>query len=393
MAGMAVLGQRSSAATAGNTGQAPAPAQPTSSATGRRPFVAASFPHRESTGYDKTFNLGAGAVTPDLMPIPASGYLRNLVLRVDIVTVGGTPTLAADGPWNVFQDFTLGEPNGNPIVSVPSGYLAYLINKYGGYRGYSDPKALPTYVTPAPGTAGTTTFTLIVPLEIASRDGLGAIPNQASNSQFMFRMLLAPLGTVFSSAPTSATIRIRSWIETWLQPQNTSQGSANNTEPPAKDTTQYWTVVNKALVAGTNYIDHTRLGNLGRMFVYIFRDASGVRQESQVFPQPVFEVDGAPLDSFDDFLWQNQIFERWGYTNAATLSGGINGVNGLDAGVRPYDFAHDYDGMVGYETRLQWLYTQPSSRVRLNGTAAAAGQLQILTNDIVTPPSAALASA
>jgi hypothetical protein len=386
----AILG-RSSAATAGNTGATTGPAQPTTSAPGRRPFVAASYPHRENTGYDKTFNLGAGAVTPDLMPIPASGYLRNLVLRVDIVTVGGTPTLAADGPWNVFQDFTLGEPNGNPIVSVPSGYLAYLINKYGGYRGYNDPKTIPGYTTPAAGTPGTTSFTLIVPLEVAARDALGAIANQASNSQFQFRMLLAPLGTVFSSAPTSATIRIRSWIETWLQPLGSSQGAANNTEPPAKDTTQYWTVVNKVLTAGANNIDHTRLGNLGRMFIYIFKDATGARQESQVFPQPVFEVDGAPLDSFDDYLWQNQIYERYGYTNTAPF-GSLNGSNGLDSGVRPYDFAHDYDGSVGFETRLQWLYTQPSSRVRLNGICAAAGQLQILTNDIVTPANAGLAA-
>jgi len=53
--------------------------------------------------------------------------------------------------------------------------------------------------------------------------------------------------------------------------------------------------------------------------------------------------------------------------------------------VRPYDFAHDFDGTVGFETRKLWMYTLTTTRLRLLGTAAAAGSITIITNDVSIP--------
>jgi hypothetical protein len=78
------------------------------------------------------------------------------------------------------------------------------------------------------------------------------------------------------------------------------------------DTTQFWTQVVLPLVAGQNYVEHQRKGLYMRQFIYVYRDASVVRQESQVFPIATLELDGNPLDIVDDFLWQNQISERYG---------------------------------------------------------------------------------
>jgi hypothetical protein len=383
------INAQSANTTAGNTGQTTSPPPGSTTPVGQREFTAGSFRHRENTGYDQSGSLGAGPVQPPVLYVPATGFLDYIALRVDLVTTGASPALSADGPWNLFTDFTLQEPNGQPIVQLPTGYNAYLMNKYGGYRGaINDPKQWGTYVTPAAGTAGTTSFLLYVPVTVAIRDALGALPNQASNAQFQFRMNLAPFATVFTGTITACTYRIRAWVGSWLQPAAQSLGQSQATEPPEMDTTQFWTQVVLPLVAGQNYIEHQRKGLYMRQFIYVYRDNSVVRQESQVFPIATVELDGNPLDIVDDFLWINQISERYGYGYNILGANTNDTAGGKDAGVRPYDFAHDFDGSVGFETRKLWMYTLTTTRLRLLGTAAAAGSITIITNDVSIPGNA-----
>ena len=247
-----------------NQGQAPAPVAVKS-------FVRSSLEHRESAGIDKTVQLSSSDQDLGAFPIPAYGFLRSLLLIVEVTGGAGTAVFGADAPWNLLKNIIIQEPNGATIAQFNSGYDLYLANKFGGYRGYNDPKARPDYSTNVTG--GNAKFMLRIPLELRARDALGAIPNQNAAAAFQLRATLSAATNIYTTSPTTLpNVRIRVVTEAWDQPAISSDGTANQTTPPAMNTTQFWSKQSYQVSAGMNMIRHTRVGNYLRNLAFIYRD-------------------------------------------------------------------------------------------------------------------------
>ena len=390
MPGAAVMGANMSGApTRGGTGQE-------QGRGGRHaapvPFVRASVEHRESAGYDISTQMAAGMVTlPDVL-IPAYGFLRAIVLVVTCSGGAGTSVTAKeDNPFNVLQNIILQEPNGAQIANVPSGYDLFLANKYGGYWHHNDVRQDGNFSVGL-GTSANVNFVVRIPVETNLRDAVGALPNQNSGAQFRVKLNLAPVATVFGgTVSTLPTVRVRAYAEEWDQPEDQTDGQPNQTVPPALNTTQYWTRQDYVINAGQQNVRLTRVGNLIRNLMIVFRDSSGSRSGNDTsFPDPLtVYYDTRPLDTIARPQWITQLRERYGYiaqigntNSAAGTAVAVDSGSGRDNSVWPYDFCHEFGGFVGRELRDLWLPTLSSTRLELSGSFGAAGTLTVLTNDV-----------
>lgn len=387
----------SGAATSGGTAQG----QSAGGKGGSIPFVRASALHREPVGYDVTTTMAAGLTTLPDVTIPAYGFLRAIVLVVTTSGfTGGTPVFGEDGPFNALQNIILQEPNGAQIANFPSGYDLFLANKYGGYLSSNDPRNVGGNYSVAPAT-GNFSFVLRIPVEVDLRDALGALPNQNSGALFRVKLNLGG-GTgatnatsVFSTAPTTlGSVRVRAYAEEWDQPEASTNGVANQTVPPALNTTQYWSRQDFGLNSGQSNIRLTRMGNYLRNLIFVYRNAAGSRistTQDANFPDPAtIYYDTRPLDTVSRAQWLDQISNRYGYNQnalgglltAVTAPLAVDTPGGRDSSVWPYDFCHEFDGGVGFENRDLWLPTYSSTRFEIGGTWGVAGTLTVLTNDV-----------
>lgn len=332
------------------------------------PFVRASFVHTEPCDFDRSTLLTTNTVTMS-GDVPAYGYLKNLYLYVQ--ATGGTGAAAVyqeDAPWSAINEFALSDINGGQMVGPISGYDLYLINLLGGYDGWSDPALNAAYVTPA--TTGNFEFILRVPVEISDRDGVGALPNMNASSTYKFRIILSNLLGIYSTNPTGIpTVRIRVWFEGWAAPAGMIPGGGMPAmQPPAINTTQFWTKQVFNINAAAQTIRTQRVGNVIRNFIAIYRNATPARIAT---PDPLaLYLDSALV--YNEALGLRRTFMR------QRVAGGTT----LPTGVLLYDYTHDFDGFVGGESRDQWLKTQASTRLEWQGTFSAAGTLTLLTNDI-----------
>lgn len=343
-------------------------------------FIRASMEHRESAGIDVTKLMTTSDQDLGSFAIPAYGYLRSLLLLVTVSGGVGTAVFSADAPWNVLKNIVISEPNGATIAQFNSGYDLYAVSKYGGYKGWNDPKGAPDYSTSTTG--GAMKFFVRIPLELRGRDGLGSLPNQNAAAAFQLRATLSASTTVYTTPPptTLPSVRLQVISEEWDQPAISSDGTSNMTTPPALNTTQFVTKQVYPVVVGQNTIRFTRVGNYVRMLYLIYRDASNVRvvNTTNNWP-PLAQIfyDTRPVDTVIDTVWRKTMFERYGYGQAA-----IEGYLGLDNGVFIYDFCHEFDGSVGYELNDLWLPTLSSTRLEIQGSFGVAGTLEVITNDV-----------
>ncbi|UGC97980.1 major capsid protein [Rhodococcus phage P19] len=366
--------------TSGGTanGTSPAQGQP-QAAIAAKSFVRASMEHRESAGIDVQRAITASDQDLGSFPIPAYGYIRSLLLYVTVSGGAGTAAFQKDAPWNILKNIIIQEPNGATIAQFNSGYDLFLANKWGGYRYANDPKTKFDYNTNVTG--GSISFMLRIPLELRGRDGLGSLPNQNAAAAFQLRATLSSAATVYSTNPTTLpNVRLRVVAEEWDQPAVSSDGSPNQTTPPAMNTTQYWTKQIYPVSVGQNTIRLTRVGNYLREVIFIYRDATNARVSyaSNNWPSPaVLYYDTRPTDNVLDVVWRGTMQERTGY-----IASTVDSANGLDDGVFVYDYAHEFDGSIGYELNDGWLPTLSSTRLEIQGTFGVAGTLEVLTNDV-----------
>lgn len=363
------------------------------------PFIRASAQHSESVGYDVTTALTAtGAITlPDIL-VPAYGFLRGIILVVTCTGGVGTAVFGPDAPFNALQNIVLQEPNGAQICNFPSGYDLHLANKFGGYQYANDQRQSPNFSTTPAG--GLFSYTLRIPVEVDTRDALGSLPNQNSGALFRVKLNLAngatsPTG-LYSTQPATSfgSVRVRAYAEEWDQPEASTNGVPNATVPPALNTTQYWSRQDFPINAGTANIRLTRMGNYLRNLIFVYRDASGLRSATADgnFPDPAtIYYDTRPLDNISRAMWLDRILNRYGYGaqtgNIVTAAGTplltpVDSGGGRESSVWPLDFAHEFDGAVGWENRDLWLPTYSSTRFEVGGTWGAAGTLSVLTNDV-----------
>lgn len=365
-----------------------APARSGGQAVATVPFIRASGEHVEPTGIDVSRVMTGSVQDLGVFDIPAYGFLRSLTFVV--TATGGTGTAvtgAEDAPFNVLTNIALTEPNGAAISLFNSGYDLYLAMKWGGY-GFvagNDARASVTYSAIAAGT-GNFSFVLRLPVEINCRDGLGSLPNQNAAASFKLRMQLNASTSVYGTVPTTLpTVRVRVSQYAWDQPNPSDGTNANQTAPPAVNTTQFWSTQVYNISAGAQTIRLTRVGNYLRNLIFEFRRAGTSRANGQAdFPDPMtLLVDARPVAIVERNNFAQIMTERSAFGTAlGGTTPAYDAPNGLDNGVFVWDYTHEFDGSLGTENRDLWQPTLGSTRLELQGVFANAGTLTVMTNDV-----------
>lgn len=347
------------------------------------------FPIASRTGTRQAFDTGVvtlSASAPSVIngiPIPAVGYLKEIVLEVIVNVTGGTsPAFTADAPFNVLQSIGLRTASGNDIITPITGYQLMLINKYGGYHAGSDPRNSRQY---SAANATGAHFFLRVPLEIDPETGLGSIPALASNRSYMLNMTMAAASTVLSGGPT-VTVQVKGTSFYWHEPPaTTSGGAAQVTQPAALGTVSQWQFEAPIVSQGDRFTKLSNVGNIIRNHIFVCRNSSGVRVDAAAGGWPTnpveFYLDNEMAYSLSMNLWE-QLMVEWFGLNAAAKDGAL----GLDTGV----YVLPYHALVGdtagdpSNSRSQLLPTLNASLVQLRGSwGASAASLEVLTNSIV----------
>lgn len=355
------------------------------------PFIRASAPHREPAGIDVSRVLTASDQNLGVFDIPAYGYVRRIVLLVTASGgTGGAPAVVAteDAPWTTLKNIALTEPNGAVLAQFDSGYDMHLAAKWGGFRHPigADPKASPSF-TNFGATFASYQYMAFIPVELDLRSGLGSLPNQNAAATFKLKLSLAAVANIATGTlPTTLpTVRIQAWAECWDQPEISTAGATNQINPPAMNTTQFWTSQTYPILSGQNNIRLTRVGNYLRNLILVHRRTASTRANGDSdFPTTTtLYLDTRPLDIIDKTNWKHQMFERTGFGGAVgTVVPAAESPQGLDSGVFVYDFANEFDGLLGRENRDLWLPTLGSTRLELQGQFANAGALTVITNDV-----------
>jgi hypothetical protein len=291
--------------------------------------------------------------TQDLGPIDvkAYDYMRSLLITCTTTANGGaTGTAQADAPFNVFTNVSVTQPNGQTMYQVSSGYHAAMIQKYGYYRAYGDPRQDPNFVV----TGSSATFAFRIPFELDMRDALGALPNKDAAAPFQLGLTLNTLTNVFGSGQgTSPTLTVEAWLEAYDQPPTTLNGQPCETTPPNMNTLQRWTEQNITMSTGQFDARVRKLGNYLRCLLPIMKNSSNARIVTNGWADPVqIVLDEDVKDNISQADWQRRIWEVWGYGGiqsgtAATLGTAssiavqIDSPLGADTGVWPIQYFAD----------------------------------------------------
>jgi hypothetical protein len=334
------------------------------------PFVSGAHEHTEPA-FTATYTPGTTVQRLNPTDIPAYGYIKHLILDVSC-SGGAGGTLAADAPWNMLTDITLQDVNGAQIVGPINGYELYIANLVGAWAGVRPSMTdSPEYVGSAPNPS----FMLRVPVEITSKDALGALSNQNSSANYKLTFGINTLANIFSVAPTTApTVTVRCHLEAWTLPADRdSRGNPQAQVPPLLGTGQYISVQGpRATVVNGFEFPFTRLGQYLRFMAFIGRNGSGNRDDS-VFPDPiVFEWDGMQIHNMTQRLATRRWFER------------CVGPFGRPIGVHvlAWNYGGEFPGL-GNEQPTGWLPSTQSSRMVLKGSGnGTAGSVTAVTCEV-----------
>jgi len=341
------------------------------------PFTGSAHEHVEQVTY-QTITPGASAVQQGPFDVPAYGYLRHIFLEV--VASGGTlgaGVVHPDYPFNIFQNVTLLDVNGAPLVNI-DGFALLQCNIWGGFGFRSDPRAVPWYV----GTINTSFF-LRVPVEISRHNALGSLANQNAAAAYKLQWTINPSAAMFTTAPTTPpNISVRPQLEAWSLPNPADlAGRPQSQVPPAHGTTQYISYFTRTVATGLLTYLLPRVGNLLRVLIFLARNNTTQGQgenarDDTVFPNP-FQViwDARVLTNETQNYRTNKMTEALEYMGAGT---------GRDTGVFVLMFNNTNNGQVGDENPNLWIPTVQSTRLEIDGTIAsgAPNNIKCVTIDI-----------
>lgn len=291
--------------------------------------------------------------TQDLGPIDvkAYDYMRAILVTLTTTANGGaTGTAQADAPFNMFTNVAVKQPNGQTMYQVSSGYHAAMIQKYGMYRGWNDPRTDPNFVV----TGSSATFAFRIPFELDLRDALGALPNKDAAAPFQLELTLNTLTNVFGSGQgTSPTFTVEAWLEAYDQPPTSLNGQPVQTTPPNMNTLQRWTEQNITMSTGQFDARVRKLGNYLRLLIPIMKNSSNARIVTNGWADPLqIVLDEDVKDNISQADFQRRIWEVWGYgaiqsgtsATGGTASTGAIAIDtpfGADTGVWPIQYFSD----------------------------------------------------
>ena len=369
-------------AAAGSNGEA-APVAP-------RSFIGGSR-RSDKPDFDQTITLTTSEQRLNAYQLSPSGYLRGVYLVVAntaVNTTGTTVAYAEDGPFNVLSSIRLLDTNSHPMTGTVTGYDLYLINKYGGYAFQGDAEASAEYsaTSGTATTAGTFAFVLFIPVEVVLRNALGSQLNKSGAAQFALEMFVAATTTVFSTPPaTSSTLRVRSTLASWLDPEpNDAMGNPVQQDPPLLNTTQYWHKQNYVVQASAQFTRFQGIDGLLRGLIFVARRSASTRANGESdWPDPVsLKYEEAFLiQSRIRTLYRFLIGTTYGYDAAAEAS------KGRDNGVYPvWEWMQDFTLKPGGELSRTYLPMSSASNLELQGSWGNAVSLDVLVNKVVPYP-------
>lgn len=334
------------------------------------PFVQGAHEHTEPFYQNPLITPGANALQFGPQQVPSYGYLRHIVIDVDMSGGNlGAGVLHPDFPFNILQNITLNDTNGAPIFGPYDGYATLWANIIGAYGFRSDPRQYPDYDGTINGR-----FQLRIPIEISHHDGLGSLANQNSAAAYQVSFSVAPTTTMFTTPPTTPpNLAIQMSLEAWSLPNETDRAGRPQAQlPPAHGTTMYHSQNQKIIALGDNTTQILRVGNLIRWMAFICRTtAANQPRTSAVFPdRATIQWDARELLNDSQVYRRMVAFER------------IPSLAAMDAGVFIYSFNHCNENKVGDDSPTMWLPTVQATRLEVQGNSASAGTIQILICDI-----------
>lgn len=343
-------------------------ASPASASIPQVPFNQASH-HGCEQGPSFTVTPGASQQTFGPFPLPATGYLRRVLIELSTSTAGVAGTGAADFPFNIFALLRLTDTNGAPIFEL-SGYNTLLADTYGGYAGAPDPRTDPDYATTVTAPA----ITPYIPLEL-DNTGMGSPANLSASSAYRLQCIVDTAANIWSAAPTTIPVfTVQVYCEYWTLPNPTDmQGRPQAIEPPYAGTIQLWSQQpNVSVAAGANRIALNRMGNLLRTVLAVFR-SSGARSDAVVGDPLTLRWDDINLDVVDRRTIRKRMRE---YTNDLTAR---------DTGVYLFGlYNYGAERFVGGRSVASWLPTVTATRYEISSPAGsgAGGTLDFVINDV-----------
>lgn len=365
--------------------QAPAPA----------PFRVGTQNTTNLDGYTQTVTLGASTQQLPVYNPTVNAFLRGIYILAQNTVAGQSTNSVAfngDGPFNVYQTISFNDTQGKPIILV-DGYRLMLINKFGGYHFLGDPRASSAYTTTTGtvATAGSFSFILYVPLEIVSRDALGAVVNKNQASPLQLVLTVNTAAAVFSQvASTSSSFQTRIVEDGWWQPKAAdATGQPLSQSPPAPNTIAYWLQSTFSALNGSTQIQlPTGLGYPIRNIFFIGYDTSNSTRatfDTTDCPDPLeLLYKGTILYNVPKVFWKDRMSRMYGTFNSAVTSSVLAGVadsaNGLENGVFVMPFNQDFGLKPGDELRNGYLVTQQGDQFQFVGTFNASSTLYELVN-------------
>jgi hypothetical protein len=349
----------------------------------RRPFRA-GVQSMEDPQYDNTRTLTASTQDFPDFQLNGDGFLRKVWVLCQLVTSANaaTVTFAQNGPWNAIDTIQFLDTAQRPIFGPFDGYTAFSINKWGGYFNQNDPRADVIYSATAGsgGTGGSFTFALVIPLEIASRDGLGSLVNKNTAVPYKVKFRAAASTTPYGTAPTTpGSLRVRMVQDNWWEPEATDpKGHPLSPTPPQVNTTQFWASNNYPLNAGSVPGQQltTGLGYPLRVMIMMLLDASNSRAQGDAdWPDPVtLTVEKNQLFQRAKALWQSRMGKSFDL-----LSGTADSARTLENGVYPVWFNDDFGLQPGDELRNGYLITRGGQNFLWTGTIGGSGAHTLFT--------------
>lgn len=355
-------------------GAAPAPAQqgtgasPAAAAVQAVPFNQASH-HGCEQGPTFTVTPGTSQQTLGPAPLPATGYLRRILLSVNSASGAGAGVGTGDYPFNIFALVRLTDTNGAPIFEL-SGYNTLLADIYGSYTGVPDPRTDPDYSA----NGNNPSIEPFVPLEIDG-SGLGSPANLSASSAYRLTLVVDTTANIWATAPTTIpTFTITAFCEYWTLPNPTDmQGRPQAVAPPFAGTIQLWSQQpNVGVQAGANRLALNRMGNLLRTVVAVFR-SSGARSDAIAGDPVTLRWDDINLDVVDRKTIRKRMRE---YTNDLVAR---------DTGVFWFGiYNYGVDMLSGGPAVASWLPTVTATRYEISTPAGggAAGTVDWIINDV-----------
>src|SRR5580693_3960713 len=241
------------------------------------PFVRHA-PDGRRAMYTTTTGFGGFVANP---MVSSPGWNKGYRVLVNGTSgVNGTNTIAvpADSPWNLMQLVQMKDAFGTQLLTGPGYNIAYEVPLYSGQFGLDlmrAPQNSPQYSTLATGTtpaSGAFTFSTYFPFEFAK--GYGVISGANAALLPVLQINIAPIGTLFSTAPSVAPTLAEQVDSDFYWLPNTP------TDPPGIGTTCQWIYqpCNPTIPSGASQlVQLPRLGGYLTVLGLDFRDSTNAR--------------------------------------------------------------------------------------------------------------------